>query len=102
MRRSHAIRFAVALCATTGAFAQAHKWVDEKGVTHYSDRPPVNQPSTKVSASGATPAPYPDTMVPVSARPAGSPDSARAKPEGSPKRESRDSVRPADGKPDRD
>lgn len=39
---------AVALAAT-GAFAQTlYKWVDEKGVTHYSEKPPEDRKAAKV------------------------------------------------------
>jgi hypothetical protein len=96
MRGSRVVPIFVAMCASAGALAQLHKWVDDKGVTHYSDRPPVNAPSTAVTASGTPTAPYPDTMVPVSARPATSPGAARATSEADRKSESRSRVPPAE------
>ena len=31
------------------AAAQAYKWVDDKGVTHYGDKPPAQRPATEVA-----------------------------------------------------
>ena len=48
---------ALALAATTAA-AQIYKWVDEKGVTHYSESPPPDKKATKVETGPASaPAP---------------------------------------------
>ena len=38
-----AITIATVFAAGPGSAAVAHKWVDEKGVTHYSDEPPAAQ-----------------------------------------------------------
>ena len=35
--------------------AQVYRWVDEKGVIHFSDRPVRNQKSTAMSVSGSAP-----------------------------------------------
>ncbi len=41
------------------AFGQAYKWVDDKGVTHYGDKPPAHNPATQVapptSSGGSAP-----------------------------------------------
>jgi hypothetical protein len=41
------------------ALGQAYKWVDDKGVTHYGDKPPAQNPATQVAppTSSAAPAP---------------------------------------------
>lgn len=51
-------------CLTTQspvATADVHKWVDEKGVTHYSEKPPAGRTSTSLGiqtpATPATPSP---------------------------------------------
>jgi hypothetical protein len=36
------------------AFAQAYKWVDDKGVTHYGDKPPAQSPATQVAPSASS------------------------------------------------
>jgi hypothetical protein len=50
--------FAAALAGAPVA-AQTYKWVDERGVTNYGEKPPANRPATKV-----------DTQSPVAADPA--------------------------------
>jgi hypothetical protein len=37
-----------ALTAPAGAGAQTYKWVDERGVTHYGEKPPAGQPARTV------------------------------------------------------
>jgi len=37
-------------------FAQVYKWVDERGVTHYGERPPQGRKSTEVPHKLGTPA----------------------------------------------
>lgn len=39
----------VAACAALAAPAQVYKWVDEKGRTHYGERPPEGVKSTEVA-----------------------------------------------------
>jgi hypothetical protein len=41
------------------AAAQMYKWVDEKGVTHYGERPPVGKKAQEVEQRLANPAPAP-------------------------------------------
>jgi hypothetical protein len=61
------------LVSTAGSAATIYKWVDEKGVTHYSDQPHENAKKVEVtSAQTYTPAPVADT----SARPTPQPTSA--------------------------
>jgi len=39
------------------AFAQVYKWVDERGVTHYGERPPQGSKASEVPNRLASPAP---------------------------------------------
>lgn len=60
-----AIALLAAVCVLSPAFAETtiHKWVDEKGITHYSQDPPLRRKSetitiqTAPTAPGATTAP---------------------------------------------
>jgi uncharacterized protein DUF4124 len=55
------------LCAAP-SFAQMYKWVDDKGVTHYSESPP---PGRKAQQIQATPSPTPSpSATPKPAEPA--------------------------------
>lgn len=48
----------VLLWATPGAHAQAmYKWIDEKGVTHYSHNPPPDSKAQKIEVKPAGPPP---------------------------------------------
>lgn len=50
----------LALCPLMAA-GQVYKWVDEKGVTHYSENPPPDKKATKVETGPAVaPTPSPD------------------------------------------
>ena len=49
------------------AQAQVYRWVDDKGVIHFSDRPVRNQESTSMSVSGSAPS---DKLPMVDAAPA--------------------------------
>ena len=49
----------IALFVATAAGAQVYEWTDERGTTHYSDKPPVG--TTPVKKSGA-----PDSSAPSS------------------------------------
>lgn len=51
------LAFAVALAASTGAFAQLYKWVDKDGRVTYSDRPPPAQESKQLNIAPAPGAP---------------------------------------------
>src|SRR4029078_3090911 len=44
----------VALCAAPAA-AQMYKWVDEKGVTHYSEKPPPWRKAQQMQSAPAAP-----------------------------------------------
>ena len=51
------------VCASLSSLAsgQVYKWVDERGVTHYGERPPSAQSATQLrSAPAAAPAPAPE------------------------------------------
>ena len=54
----HAIAALVATLACLGAAAEVYKWVDEKGVTHYSESPPPDRKATRVE-TGPSVAPAP-------------------------------------------
>ena len=43
------------LLALTSAHSQVYKWVDSKGVTHYSEKPPAGGKSKSVELREATP-----------------------------------------------
>lgn len=45
------------------ASAQVYKWVDEKGVTHYGERPPQGRKAKEVGERLANPAPAPGKRV---------------------------------------
>lgn len=44
-----------AVCAGTPALAQVYKWVDEKGVTQYGQRPPADNKGQKMNLPAAPP-----------------------------------------------
>ena len=46
---------AVLLIALTSAHSQVYKWVDSKGVTHYSEKPPADGKSKSLELREATP-----------------------------------------------
>lgn len=59
--------FAVMACLVLPARAQLYKWVDEKGVTHYSDQKPYSGKSEVIKVPGmADPAP-PESAASASA-----------------------------------
>jgi len=45
----------VFLALAVPAFAQVYKWVDERGVTHYGERPPQGRKSSEVPHKLGTP-----------------------------------------------
>ena len=50
------ILIAAAAAAAWPAGAALYKWVDEKGVTHYSEQPPPDRSSTRLNVPDTTPA----------------------------------------------
>jgi len=50
MKRSAALLTAVLLALAAPAGAQVYKWVDEKGRTHYGEKPPEGVKATEVGA----------------------------------------------------
>ncbi len=46
------------------AAAQVYKWVDEKGVTHYGERPPQGRKANEVEQRLSNPAPAPGKTAP--------------------------------------
>ena len=50
--------------------AQMYKWVDERGVTHYSEKPPPGRKSQQIQSAPATPAAPAEPAAPQSANPA--------------------------------
>jgi hypothetical protein len=53
------LRFLVFWALLAPAYAQVYKWVDEKGVTHYGERPPPGKNARAVDERLANPAPAP-------------------------------------------
>jgi hypothetical protein len=51
------LHFLILLAAAVPAFAQVYKWVDERGVTHYGERPPQGSKASEVPNRLASPAP---------------------------------------------
>ena len=56
------------LCAAPSS-AQMYKWVDDKGVTHYSESPPPGRKAQQLQTTPTTPAPSP-AATPKPAEPA--------------------------------
>jgi hypothetical protein len=64
MRRCLALALLITVCPL--ALAQAYKWKDAQGVTHYSDTPPPNNGKyEKVKTSGTVEAPEPAPAAPA-------------------------------------
>ena len=51
------LHFWVFLALAVPAFAQVYKWVDERGVTHYGERPPQGRKASEVPNKLGTPGP---------------------------------------------
>jgi hypothetical protein len=51
------LHFLILLATAAVAFAQVYKWVDERGVTHYGERPPQGGKASEVPNKLASPAP---------------------------------------------
>ena len=51
------LHFLVFMIAAAPALAQVYKWVDERGVTHYGERPPQGGKASEVPNRLASPAP---------------------------------------------
>lgn len=51
------LHFLIAVAAIQPALAQVYKWVDERGVTHYGERPPQGVKAREVPDKLASPAP---------------------------------------------
>src|SRR5882762_73934 len=51
------LHFLIFLAMAAPAFAQVYKWVDERGVTHYGERPPQGSKASEVPNRLASPAP---------------------------------------------
>lgn len=51
------LRFFALLLVAATAFAQVYKWVDDKGVTHYGERPPQSSKPQEVLNKLASPLP---------------------------------------------
>lgn len=57
------LRFCVLWALLVPASAQVYKWVDEKGVTHYGERPPQGKNAREVGERLANPAAQPGTAA---------------------------------------
>jgi hypothetical protein len=53
------VHFLVFMSVAGFASAQVYKWVDERGVTHYAERPPQGGKAIQVPNSAGTPSPAP-------------------------------------------
>lgn len=51
------VHFSLVAALAAPAFAQVFKWVDERGVTHYGERPPRGAKATEVQDKLASPPP---------------------------------------------
>ena len=51
------LHFLIFLATAAPAFAQVYKWADERGVTHYGERPPQGSKASEVPNRLASPAP---------------------------------------------
>jgi len=51
------LHFWVFMAIAAPAFAQVYKWVDERGVTHYGERPPQGRKASEVPNKLGTPGP---------------------------------------------
>lgn len=97
MRTNRPLFVAAAACwlagllasAAAGAQAQLYRWVDDKGVTHWSDRPVSGAEKVEVPAAQGFQPP------PVQQRPAAAPSPASAAPAGAVTYSSVEIVRPA-------
>lgn len=54
MYRLIVLSLVAALCVSTAQAAKTFKWVDEKGVTHFSTRPPPGQHTDQSKLKGGT------------------------------------------------
>lgn len=61
MNRCCPLALAAALCFTT-AHAEMYRWVDEDGVTHFSQAPPASGTATRLSEPAADPVGNSDTV----------------------------------------
>lgn len=57
------LTFCILWALSLPAAAQVYKWVDEKGVTHYGERPPQGKSSREIGQHLANPAPAPEKAV---------------------------------------
>ncbi|UPG88947.1 DUF4124 domain-containing protein [Luteibacter aegosomaticola] len=73
MRRYVVLALLVTVCPL--ALAQAYKWKDAQGVTHYSDSPPPGQGAKveKIQMKGGVNAPSPAAPAPAKSSTAGNP-----------------------------
>jgi len=51
------LHFSIVAAVAVPAFAQVFKWVDERGVTHYGERPPQGAKASEVQDKLASPPP---------------------------------------------
>jgi len=51
------VHFCIVVAAAAPAFAQVFKWVDDRGVTHYGERPPQGAKASEVQDKLASPPP---------------------------------------------
>jgi len=73
---------AVFVIEAAPTFAQVYKWVDERGVTHYGERPPQGAKATEVQDKLASPPPA--SAAPQSSPPKDSGQEGQAAPKNAP------------------
>jgi uncharacterized protein DUF4124 len=77
------LHFLILVAAAAPACAQVFKWVDERGVTHYGERPPRGAKASEVPNKLASPAPgslAPESSPPKDPGPEGQASSKDARP----------------------
>jgi len=62
------LHFLVFMATAVPALAQVYKWVDERGVTHYGERPPQGRKASEVPHKLGSPAPASATTQPKDQR----------------------------------
>src|SRR5713226_9778696 len=63
------LHFLVLMATAAPALAQVYKWVDERGVTHYGERPPQGRNASEVPNKLGSPAPEGTTAQPKDQEP---------------------------------
>ncbi len=65
MRRMILTGSLLLILGTTAMAGQVYTWVDKQGVTHFSEQPPKDQPSTPLSTANRAPRPAAQERTPA-------------------------------------